>query len=47
LSKRLQHLRRIPELGFDCDDSVENGKRIEELLDQIRKKNSDSVVTTV
>src|SRR5262245_44869267 len=37
LSQRLHHLRRIPELSFDYDESVEEGIRIEELLDQIKK----------
>jgi ribosome-binding factor A len=41
LSKRLQHMRRIPELSFDYDESVEKGIRIEELLDEI-KGNSGS-----
>jgi ribosome-binding factor A len=36
LSKRLQHMRRIPELTFDYDESVEKGMRIEELLDRIK-----------
>jgi ribosome-binding factor A len=36
LSKRLHHMRRIPELTFDYDDAVEKGIRIEELLDQIK-----------
>ena len=36
LSKRLHHLRRIPELTFDYDEAVENGIRIEQLLDQIK-----------
>lgn len=36
LSKRLHHMRRIPELTFDYDESVEKGIRIEELLDQIK-----------
>ena len=36
LSKRLHHLRRIPELTFDYDEAVEKGIRIEELLDQIK-----------
>ena len=36
LSKRLHHMRRIPELSFDYDESVEKGIRIEELLDQIK-----------
>jgi ribosome-binding factor A len=29
-------MRRIPELTFDYDESVEKGMRIEELLDQIK-----------
>lgn len=36
LSKRLHHLKRIPELTFDYDESVEKGIRIEELLEQIK-----------
>jgi ribosome-binding factor A len=36
LSKRLDHLKRIPELSFDYDEAVEKGIRIEELLDQIK-----------
>ena len=36
LSQRLHHLRRIPELVFAYDDSIETGSRIEELLDQIK-----------
>ena len=36
LSKRLHHMRRIPELSFDYDESIEKGIRIEELLDQIK-----------
>src|SRR5262249_55537809 len=36
LSKRLHHLRRIPDLSFDYDEAVEKGIRIEELLDQIK-----------
>ena len=36
LSKRLHHLKRIPELTFDYDETVEKGIRIEELLDQIK-----------
>ena len=36
LGKRLHHMRRIPELNFDYDESVEKGERIEELLDQIK-----------
>ena len=36
LSKRLDHMKRIPELTFDYDEVVEKGIRIEELLDQIK-----------
>ncbi len=36
LSKRLHHLKRIPELMFDYDESVEQGLRIEKLLDDIK-----------
>ena len=36
LSKRLHHLRRIPELSFDYDEAVEKAIRIEELLEQIK-----------
>jgi ribosome-binding factor A len=38
LSKRLHHLRRIPEISFDYDKSVEKGIRIEELLNQIKQE---------
>jgi ribosome-binding factor A len=38
LSKRLHHMRRIPELSFDYDEAVEKGIRIEELLDQIKQE---------
>ena len=38
LSKRLHHLRRIPELSFDYDENVEKSIRIEELLEQIKPK---------
>jgi ribosome-binding factor A len=38
LSKRLHHLKRIPELTFDYDEAVEKGIRIEELLDQIKSE---------
>ena len=40
LSKRLHHLKRIPELTFDYDESVEQGIRIEQLLGEI-KSNPD------
>jgi len=36
VSQRLHHLRRIPELIFAYDESIEMGSRIEELLDQIK-----------
>ena len=38
LSKRLHHLKRIPELTFDYDETVEKGIRIEELLEQIKRE---------
>jgi len=36
LSKRLHHLRRVPELAFDYDEDLEKEMRIEELLEQIK-----------
>ena len=36
LSQRLHHLRRIPDLTFAYDESIETGSRIEALLDQIK-----------
>src|SRR5688572_25726302 len=36
LSKRLHHLRRIPDLTFNYDETLEKGNRIEELLNQIK-----------
>ena len=36
LSKRLDHMKRIPELVFDYDESVEEGFRIEKLLEEIK-----------
>jgi ribosome-binding factor A len=36
LSKRLHHLKRIPELIFDYDESVEQSLRIAKLLDEIK-----------
>ena len=36
LSKRLHHLRRIPELIFEYDEGLEKGIRIDELLEQIK-----------
>jgi len=38
LSKRLHHLKRIPEIMFDYDESIEKGMRIEELLEQIKSE---------
>src|SRR5439155_14402428 len=38
LSKRLHHLKRIPELAFDYDESIEKTIRLEELLDQIKSE---------
>src|SRR2546422_9020018 len=36
LSKRLHHLKRIPELTFDYDEGLEKEMRIEQLLEQIK-----------
>jgi ribosome-binding factor A len=36
LSKRLHHLKRIPELIFEYDESVEQSLRIAKLLDEIK-----------
>jgi ribosome-binding factor A len=36
LSKRLHHMRRIPELSFDYDEEIEKGIRLEELFNQIK-----------
>jgi ribosome-binding factor A len=41
LSKRLHHLRRIPDLSFDYDENVEKSIRIEELLEQIKPKEGE------
>jgi ribosome-binding factor A len=38
LGTRLHHLRRIPDLTFDYDDSLETEVRIEQLFDQIKPK---------
>ena len=38
LGKRLHHLKRIPELVFDYDESIDKALRIEELLDQIKSE---------
>jgi len=35
LAKRLHHLRRVPELIFEYDETVEKDLRLEELLEQI------------
>lgn len=39
LSKRLHHLKRIPEVIFEYDESVEKSFRIEKLLDEIKTEN--------
>jgi ribosome-binding factor A len=39
LSKRLHHLKRIPELIFEYDESVEQSFRIEKLLEEIKPEN--------
>lgn len=36
LSKRLHHLKRIPEIAFEYDDSVDDDIRIEQLFDAIK-----------
>jgi ribosome-binding factor A len=36
LAKRLHHLKRIPDLTFDYDETIEKSSRIVELLDQIK-----------
>jgi len=36
LGNRLHHLRRIPELTFDYDDTLEQEMRLDQLLDQIK-----------
>lgn len=36
LSKRLHHLKRIPELTFEYDESVEQDLRIAKLFDEIK-----------
>ena len=41
LSKRLHHMKRIPELTFDYDEAIEKGMRIEQLLDQIKHNESE------
>jgi ribosome-binding factor A len=41
LSRRLHHLRRIPELTFDYDETLEKGNRIEELLGKIKTEDEE------
>lgn len=36
LGKRLHHLRRIPDLTFEYDESIEKDIRLEELLNRIK-----------
>src|ERR1043165_2355741 len=38
LAKRLHHLRRVPDLIFDYDESLEEGIRIEQLFNQIKSE---------
>src|SRR5262245_24290349 len=38
LGKRLHHLKRIPELVFDYDESLEKELRVEELLEKIKSE---------
>jgi ribosome-binding factor A len=40
LGARLHHLRRVPELTFDYDDTLDKERRLEELLDEIGKSES-------
>ena len=37
LSRRLHHLKHVPELAFRYDESLERGNRIEELLHKIHE----------
>jgi ribosome-binding factor A len=39
LGQRLHHLRRVPELQFDYDETIEKEERIEKLLDEIKSEN--------
>jgi len=41
LSKRLAHMRRIPELSFEYDEGLEREMRVEALLDQIKEEQSE------
>jgi len=36
LAKRLHHLRRIPDLIFEYDETIEKDMRLEQLLEQIK-----------
>ncbi|HEX4997245.1 MAG TPA: 30S ribosome-binding factor RbfA [Terriglobia bacterium] len=36
LGKRLHHMRRIPDLTFEYDESVEKDIRLQELLNQLK-----------
>ena len=38
LAKRLHHLRRIPELVFEYDETIEQDMRMEQLMEQIKTK---------
>ena len=38
LSKRLHHLRRIPDIAFEYDETIEKDLRIEELFNQIKSE---------
>lgn len=40
LSKRLR-LRYVPELRFNCDDFIEQGFRINSILDSLKKERAD------
>lgn len=40
LSRRLK-LRYVPELRFNCDDFIEQGFRINSILDSLKKENED------
>ena len=36
LAKRLHHLRRVPDLIFEYDETIEKDMRLEQLLEQIK-----------
>lgn len=42
LGRRL-HLRRVPELSFEWDATLEHARRIEQLLDEVRARGDDDV----